>query len=127
MWRQVIIRSLMVVGMSAVLGAVLALFLPLELESVDRGGAPIPCGTGLRPEYTVAREQDQLNSEQHASRGAMFVRSDYADQCAALSTVRRTVAVPVAAAGAVTAFVALVVSVRVSRRRDWPDDIGQMS
>jgi hypothetical protein len=113
--------------MSALLGAVMALFLPLELESVDRGGTPIPCGTGLRPEYTVAREQDQLNSEQHASRGAMFVSSDYVDQCAALSTARRSVAVPVAVAGAVAAFVALVVSVRESRRRDWLDDIGQMS
>jgi hypothetical protein len=74
-----IIRWVMVAGMAALLGAVLALFLPLELKSVDRGGYPIPCGNGLRPEYSVAREQDQLNFEQHAVRGPAFLSSNYAE------------------------------------------------
>ncbi|WP_131810225.1 hypothetical protein [Mycolicibacterium mucogenicum] len=118
-----IIRSLIVAGMAAVLGAVMGLFVPLELKSVDRGGSPIPCGNGLRPEYSVAREQDQLNFEQHAIRGPTFLSSDYAEQCAALSTLRRSVVAPVAAVGAVSTLAAIAVWIHMARRRDWPPDV----
>jgi len=125
-WRHVIIRSLIVVGVAAILGATVALFLPLELKSVDRGGYPIPCGTGLRPEYSVAREQDQLNFEQHAIRGPTFLSSDYAEQCAALSTLRRSVVAPVAAVGAVSTLAAIGVWIHMARRRDWSPDVVSM-
>lgn len=88
-------------GAAAVLGAVIALTLPLGLDVVDRTGAPIPCGTGMRPSYDVAAKQDLLNLDQHTLAGPEYAVSDYAEQCEGLVTGRRTAALSVGGGGAV--------------------------
>lgn len=86
-------------GASAVLGALIAAAMPMGLNAVDRAGAPIPCGNGLRPSYEVAAKQDQLNLDQATLAGPAYVVSDYTAQCTALITERRTVAASVGGAG----------------------------
>jgi hypothetical protein len=88
-------------GAAAMLGSVIALMLPLGLDVVDRTGAPIPCGTGMRPSYDVAAKQDLLNLDQHTLAGPAYATSDYAEQCEGLVTERRTAALSVGGGGAV--------------------------
>lgn len=109
-----IARSLTVVGAAAVVGALLAFAMPMRLYFVDRAGVPIPCGTGFGPRYEVAREQDQLNLAEYDSGGAMFVVSNYAEQCEALVSDRRAIAAPVVVAGVGTVLTAFV----MRRRRE---------
>jgi hypothetical protein len=113
----VFVRSVVLAGVATVLGALLGLAAPVHLHSVDRTGTPIPCGDALRPRYTVAQEQDQLNLDQHTTGGPMFLVSNYADQCAAVVSDRQSLAIPAAAAGAVVALIALV---PMLRRRTSP-------
>lgn len=110
-----LVRSLIVVGMASLLGAVLALSVPVHLNAVDRSGNPIPCGDGLHPTYDAAREQDALNLEQHLNRGAAFLASDYVGQCAALQSHRRTIATPVGAVGVIMTLMAVGLVARSQR------------
>lgn len=87
------------VGAAAMLGALGAALLPLGLNAVDRAGQPIPCGSGVNPNYEVAAQQDRLNLDQHTLAGPGFMASDYVEQCSALVTGRRTAAFTVAGAG----------------------------
>lgn len=87
-------------GAAAMLGAVIALTLPLGLDVVDRTGAPIPCGTGLNPSYDVATKQDLLNLDQHTLAGPAFAMSDYTEQCEGLVTDRRLATLSVGGGGA---------------------------
>jgi hypothetical protein len=119
--KGMLVRSLIVMGMASLLGALFALSIPLHLNSVDRGGVPIPCGNGLHPRYEVAREQDALNLDQHLNRGPEFVASDYADQCAALQSRRWSIASPVGAAGIVMTLFAIGLGVHSRRDVSQPE------
>ena len=115
----VIIRLLLPVGAAAMLGGLLASMMPMHLHSVDRAGMSIPCGDALGPSYAVASGLDQLNLDQHASGGPMYLVSNYVAQCRSLVSHRRTAAASVAAGGVGT----LLVSVGVwqyDRRRLRP-------
>ncbi|WP_018602659.1 hypothetical protein [Mycobacterium sp. 155] len=107
-------------GAAAVLGAAIALTLPLGLDVVDRTGAPIPCGTGMHPSYNVAAKQDLLNLDQHTLAGPAYAISDYAEQCEGLITERRTAALSVGGGGAVLLLAVLagplVVGAQASHR-----------
>lgn len=107
-------------GAAAVLGAAIALTLPLGLDVVDRTGAPIPCGTGMHPSYDVAAKQDLLNLDQHTLAGPGYAMSDYAEQCEGLVAERRMAALSVGGGGAVLLLAVLagpfVVGLQASRR-----------
>ncbi|BBZ35160.1 hypothetical protein [Mycolicibacterium confluentis] len=118
--------GLRLLGAAAVLGALLALFLPLQLGAVDRGGFRIGCGTGWGADASVAQRMDALNAQQRALAGPAFVASDYAGECAALVADRRVAALAVAAAGLVVLLSTVVEPVaaaanRVGRREGRPD------
>lgn len=113
------------VGAAAVLGALLALWLPLQLGAVDRSGTPIACGTGFSEDLTVASRVDALNATQRDLAGPGFLASDYAGECAALVAERRTTALTVAGAGVVLILVtfadaAVLAAGRAGRRSDRP-------
>jgi hypothetical protein len=113
------------VGAAAVLGALLALWLPLQLGAVDRSGAPIACGTGFSEDLTVAQRIDVLNATQRDLAGPGFLASDYAGGCSALISERRMTALTVAGAGVVLilatfADAAVVAAQRAGRRSDRP-------
>lgn len=94
-------RSILnLLGASAMLGAMVAVALPLGLNAVDRTGQPIPCGSAFSPDYEVAGKQDLLNLDQHTLAGPAFATSDYVVQCAGLVTNRRNVALSVGGGGA---------------------------
>jgi hypothetical protein len=101
--------ALNLVGAAAMLGALGALLVPLGLDAVDRAGQPIPCGSGVHPNYGVAGQQDRLNLDQHTLGGPGFMTSDYVEQCSALVGTRRTVAFLVAGAGGALLLAALAV------------------
>lgn len=106
--------------MAAVLGALLALLIPLSLQSVDRNGSPIPCGTSLHHRFELARAQDQISRDENHTKGPAFAISDYEAQCRALLSRRTTVAGQVGAAGAVGVLLACALAgrrvLRVRRR-----------
>ena len=101
-------RLLSLAGAAAVLGALLSAAIPVHLGSVDRAGAPIPCGNGFHPRLEVAREQDQLNFDQHTSGGPMFVTSNYVEQCQSILSDRQSTTLPVGAGGVAALIVAVV-------------------
>lgn len=118
--------TLRVIGASAVLGALLALCLPLQLGAVDRGGNPIGCGRGLAADTVMARRIDAVNQQQRAQAGPAFVASDYAGECAAAVADRRWVAMGVAATGVVILLGTLIDPLaggadRSQRRQGRPD------
>ncbi|MGX9670848.1 hypothetical protein [Mycobacterium sp. HM-7] len=98
--------------MASLLGVLLALSIPIHLNSVDRSGNPIPCGDGIHPRYDVARDQDAVNLAEHVNRGPAFVASDYAGQCAAVHSRRRSIAIPVGAAGIIMTLSAIGLALR---------------
>jgi len=98
--------------MASLLGVLLALSIPIHLNSVDRSGNPIPCGDGIHPRYDVARDQDAISLAEHVNRGPAFVASDYAGQCAAMHARRRSIAVPVGAAGIIMTLSAIGLALR---------------
>ncbi len=110
-------RGWQVLGAAAMLGAFLALCVPLSLRVVDRAGQPIACGTGLQPDTSVARYVDTLNAQLRAQGGAAFVASDYVGECAALIGDRRAVAGTVAGVGAAVLLTALTAPAAVGARR----------
>ena len=121
-----VFAGLRLLGAAAVLGALLALFLPLQLGAVDRGGFRIGCGTGWGADASVAQRMDALNAQQRALAGPAFVASDYAGECAALVADRRVAALAVAAVGLVVLLSTVVEPVaaaanRVGRREGRPD------
>ncbi len=101
-------RLLSLAGAAAVLGALLSTAIPVHLGSVDRAGTPIPCGNGFHPRLEVAREQDQLNFDQHTSGGPMFVTSNYVEQCQSILSDRQSTTLPVGAGGAAALIAAIV-------------------
>jgi hypothetical protein len=101
MFARSMVKMVGLLGAAAMLGAMIALTLPLGLAVVDRTGAPIPCGTGMTPSYDVAAQQDLLNLDQHTLAGPEYAMSDYAEQCEGLITDRRTAALTVGGSGAV--------------------------
>ncbi|MUL77123.1 hypothetical protein [Mycolicibacterium sp. CBMA 226] len=117
------VRLLVIAGMASMLGALLSLSAPLHLHSIDRSGSRIPCGTGLDPRYEVARDQDQISVDENLTRGPAFIVSDYEAQCRDMLSERRSVAVPVGAAGGVTVLLAAVLSGTSALRRWQHRDI----
>lgn len=92
---------LWVLGAAAVLGALIALALPLSLHVVDRTGQRIPCGNGYRPSYEVSDREDALNRSSHDTGGPAFAVSDYGSQCSSLVAHRRLTVLGVAGVGAI--------------------------
>jgi hypothetical protein len=114
---------LRLLGAAAVLGALIALALPLSLHAVDRTGERIPCGNGFQASHDVARQQDELNRSHHDRGGPGFAVSDYGAQCAALVADRRLTAITVAGGGvAISTVVCLgaLRPLRVNRRHAHP-------
>ncbi len=101
-------RFLGLVAAAAVLGAGIALALPVGLHAVDRVGQPIGCGTGFLPDFDTATELDGLNRAQHLAGGPAFALSDYRAQCAAVIDRRRATALVVAVTGAFIGLSALL-------------------
>jgi hypothetical protein len=89
------------VGLAAVLGALISLYIPLSLGVVDRTGTPITCGTGLYPDSSTARHEDSLNHQEHHLVSTHYLVSDYAGECGELIAARRWMAGGVGALGAV--------------------------
>jgi hypothetical protein len=114
-------------GLAAILGAVVSLAIPLALDVVDRTGVRIACGSGWQPDGGTARHEDTLNHQQHLLVGAQFVVSNYAGECAEKIVDRRNLAAGVGAFGAVLALGTLLVfyagSARPRRRREAPVDL----
>lgn len=112
---------LILLGVAAVLGSLVALAMPLGLTAVDRAGTPIPCGNGLAPADEIAAKQDLLNLDQHTLAGPAFATSDYVAQCAGLVSDRRTVALAVGGSGAALLLAVFAVPYAIdavrSRRR----------
>src|SRR5689334_21610919 len=100
MFARAMVKLAGLLGASAMLGASIALTLPLGLDVVDRTGVPVPCGTGLNPSYDVAAKQDLLNLDQHTLAGPAYALSDYTEQCEELVTDRRMAALSVGGGGA---------------------------
>jgi hypothetical protein len=117
------VRLLVIAGMASMLGALLSLSTPLHLHSIDRSGSRIPCGTGLDPRYEVARDQDQISVDENLTRGPAFTVSNYEAQCRDVLSERRSVAVPVGAAGGVTVLLAAALSGTSALRRRQHRDI----
>ncbi|CAM3006838.1 hypothetical protein MYIN104542_13895 [Mycobacterium intermedium] len=103
-----------IVGAAAVLASLLVLPLPLSLQAVDRTGVPITCGTGLHPDYNLAAREDALNKDLQSSFGALYVPSDYENQCAAIITTRRGIAYSVLVTGGALLGTALLLSLRAA-------------
>ncbi len=100
-------RLLLLAGAAAVLGALLSTAIPVQLGAVDRVGMPIPCGNGFHPNFEVAREQDEINLDQHANGGPMFVASNYVEQCQSILADRQSTTLPVGAGGVVALIAAV--------------------
>lgn len=111
------LRLLVIAGMASMLGALLSLSTPLHLSSIDRAGSRIPCGSGLEPQYEVAREQDQISADENRTRGPAFMVSDYETQCRVVLSQRRSVAAPVGAAGSVAVLLVAAFSGTSALRR----------
>jgi hypothetical protein len=107
MFARLMVNMVGLLGAAAMLGASIALTLPLGLAVVDRTGAPISCGTGLNPSYDAAAKQDLLNLDQHTLAGPAYATSDYTEQCKGLVTDRRMAALSVGGGGAVLLLAAL--------------------
>lgn len=104
-------------GAAAVLGAFLALCVPLSLSVVDRAGQPIACGSGLNPDASAARYVDTVNRQLRIEGGAAFVASDYVGECSGLIGDRRAAAGTVGGVGAAVLLTALIAPVVVGARR----------
>ncbi|MFA5711045.1 hypothetical protein [Mycolicibacterium sp.] len=104
-------------GAAAVLGAFLALCVPLSLSVVDRAGQPIGCGSGLNPDTSAARYVDTVNQRLHVHGGAAFVASDYVGECHGLIGDRRAVAGTVGGVGTAVLLTALIAPVVAGARR----------
>ncbi|MEN4450579.1 hypothetical protein ACJH6H_05980 [Mycobacterium sp. SMC-21] len=107
-WSNMFSRVLALAGAAAVLGALLSTAIPVQLGAVDRFGTPIPCGTGFRPDFEVARVQDQINLDLHTNRGPMFAPSNYVEQCQSILADRQSTTLPVGAGGVVALIAAVV-------------------
>ena len=105
-------------GLAAVLGALVALSIPLALHMVDRRGEPIACGTGWHGDPAVARHEDVLNRQQHLLVGEQFVLTNYAAECDRLVADRRWLAAGVAGCGSALALTVLLVPILVAVRVD---------
>lgn len=102
------------------LGALIALALPLSLHVVDRTGQRISCGNGYRPSYEVSDREDALNRSSHDQGGPAFALSDYGSQCSGLVAHRRLTALGVAGIGGIlfgAGFVGALPGVGQGRRR----------
>lgn len=93
------------VGLAAVLGALISLYFPLALGAVDRTGTPIACGTGLHPDPSAAKHEDSLNHQEHHLVSTQYIVSDYSGECAQLIAERRWMAAGVGGLGAVLVLV----------------------
>jgi hypothetical protein len=123
---QTVLRWLAsLVGLAAVLGALVSLCLPMALGVVDRTGTPIACGTGYHPDSTVAGHEDALNHQEHHLVGAQYMLSNYTGECGGLIAERRRLAAGVGGVGAVLVLVAvgrvIAVSLRPTPRRADPN------
>lgn len=109
---------LAVVGVAAMLGALVSLMLPVHLNAADRHGRPLPCGSALRPDHDTVGAEDALNEQLHAQNATLAI-SDYTGECASWAARKRRAALFVAAAGAaVIASTELVIrGIRRRRRR----------
>lgn len=110
-----------IVGLAAMLGAVLALTTSLGLGAVDRTGEAILCGNGFRPEYDIATQQDKINLYQHNTSGPTYLASNYVQQCGQLVRNRRiTAAIVGGCGGLLLALVVATTRVRWIRDRRSP-------
>lgn len=105
------------IGAAAVLGAFLALCVPLGLSVVDRAGQPIACGSGLTPNVAIAQHVDTLNRRLHVENGPGFVATNYAGDCAELIADRRSVSLAVGGIGAAILLATLVAPAVAGARR----------
>lgn len=96
-----------VLGAAVVFGSVLGLAAPVSLYAVDRSGERIACGSVLKPDYETAAREDAVNQRLHETRGSLFQRTSYTDDCAALIGGRRSVGLPAVALGSAAVLAAL--------------------
>ena len=107
-------------GVAAIVGALIALTMPVGLGAADRTGSAITCGTPMSPSLGTARHEDSLNSQLHRMVGSQYRTSDDAGQCESLIALKFRVALPVAALGGLAIAMAMaadVVAVGARARR----------
>ena len=63
-----------VVGVAAMLGALVSLMLPIHLVAADRHGRPIPCGSALRLDHATVGAEDALNEQRHAQNASLQIQ-----------------------------------------------------
>lgn len=111
-------------GVAAVVGALIALTMPVSLGAAARSGSPIACGTALSPDLTTARHEDSLNRQLIQFAGPRYHPSHYADECDAIIALKRRAGMPVAALGGLVIAVVLAADVLAAgllgRRRAAP-------
>jgi hypothetical protein len=112
---------LAVVGLAAMLGALVSLTLPLHLDAADRHGRPLPCGSALRFDHDTVAAEDQLNQQLHEQNDRLQI-SDYAGECAAWVKLKRRAALLVGTAGAAV-IASTELLMREVRRRQLRDVI----
>jgi hypothetical protein len=111
---MIVRRSILFVGVVAVLVGVTGLFTPVSV-SPEVGG--VSCGSAVAPNLSAARARDDGNPANVPIRGEVIVDSDYTRLCHMDLADRRIWTITLAAAGALAAASAFALGVRTSRVR----------
>lgn len=88
-----------------IVGAVVALYLPIDLNATTYQGTKITCGSVLSPDQTTAHQADLTS----ALTDSEADRTDYRGQCNAAAGMRKAIAFPAIAVAAIILVGALVV------------------